>query len=73
MLVPPMSKVMQWSMPAISHTRNAPFTPPTGPLRNVRTTKSFACASDIAPPFEPMMLTGAPTPLRASSAVRVSR
>ena len=58
-LVPPMSNVMMSSTPALAATRTAPVTPPTGPDRNVPAQRSAAAARVMAPPFEPMMLTGA--------------
>ena len=72
-LVPPMSNVMTSSTPARSATRTAPMTPPTGPERKAPAHRSAAARSVIAPPFEPMTLTGPETPRSASAASSAAR
>ena len=72
-LVPPMSKVIQSSIPAISQIRTAPPAPPTGPDRKVPAANLAAWSSVITPPLDPITFTGAEIPCPFNSPANVSR
>ena len=72
-VVPPMSKLMTFSIPVWRAIARDPTTPAAGPDSTMLTGLTAASAAGVRPPFDCMMSSGAATPRVSSPSRRVFR